>query len=135
MTRVLACLAALLALCATPVLAGGSLSIRLVEASNNGTGDDGGMGDISGVLHGSLRFSRYALIASATVALPATGQPVALGGYAVTCSGPRSGLSIEVSSGGRRLLKTSAALQDNAPLILGCFQSKAGKHVVVIVAH
>ena len=117
-----------------PCLAGSQLSIRLVEASNSGTGAPSGLNDVAGSLRDSLGFDSCRLLASHVLSLPVTKQARQLGEYQVLCVGSQRGLGIEVSRGGKRLLKTNASLQDGKPLIVGGFPSAAGKQVLVFLA-
>jgi hypothetical protein len=113
--------------------AGTDLSIRLVEVNNSGRGSPGGLSDVSAILKESLGFNSCAFVASAWVRLPADRQQRELGDYIVTCSGPSQNLTLVVTRGDRRLLKTSVTLQDNTPLILGGFPAAGGKHVLVFL--
>jgi len=121
-------------LLAAPCRAGSQVSIRLVEASNDGSGSPSGLNDVAGTLRDSLGFNRCSLIASAVIVLPVTRQTRQLGEYQVLCVGPQRSLSIEVSRGGKRLLKTNVSLQDGKPLLLGGFPSPIGKQVLVFLA-
>ena len=135
MRPILAGLAVLLAL-ASPCLAGGSLSVRLVEASDAGTGVDAGLGDVAAALQNSmgLVFKGFSLVGTARMGLPADGTDRQLGPYQVRCSGPQSGLAIELRQGRKELLRTSVNLRDGNPLIVGGFQTRKGKMILVFLA-
>lgn len=114
--------------------AGNLLTIRLIEASNSGTGSPSGLNDVAASLRDSFGFDSCRLLASHVLTLPASKQTRQLGEYQVLCTGTQRGLGIEVSRGGKRLLKTNASLQDGKPLIVGGFPSGAGKQVLVFLA-
>lgn len=114
--------------------AAGSLSIRLVEASNAGSGASAGLKDVAGILKGSLAFSNYKLIGSCAMRLPAMGEKGQVGEYEVTCSGNAQSLSITVVRAGHVMLTTQVRMQDGIPLILGGFPGGAGRHVLVFTA-
>ena len=88
------------------VQAASSLSIRLVEASNAGSGASPGLNDVAAILKGSLAFSNYKLIGASSINLPATGAKSRLGDYEVTCRGGQQSLSITVTCGGKVMLTT-----------------------------
>jgi hypothetical protein len=112
-------------------LAASSLSIRLVEASNKGSGASAGLKDVAGILKGSLAFSNYSLLGSCAMKLPASGDKGTVGGYEVTCRGGAQSLSITVVRDGKVMLTTQVRMEDGAPLILGGFPGGAGRHVLV----
>ena len=128
--------AGLVALIVLPMLAvnvqaGGSLSIRLVEASNSGHEVSPGLKDVAGILKGSLAFSNYKLLGSSAMRLPALGEKGQVGDYEVTCHGDRQNLSITVIRGKNVMLTTQVRIQEGLPLILGGFLSGAGRHMLV----
>jgi hypothetical protein len=123
-----------LSVVAAPALAGSSLSIRLVRASNSAQGNGAGLEDVISVLKKSLVYSSYTLAGSASTALPARNSSRRLGPYTVTCNGPQGALAISVRHGRRELLKTSVSLRDGKPLILGGFPDAGGKLVLVFIA-
>lgn len=133
MNRRIFCWLGVLLLAPVLVRGGTTLSVRLVEASNNGAGVDPGLADVAGLLQGSLRFTRYRLVAQKRMRLPAS-QTVTLAGYAVQCEGPQRGLRIRVRSKGTGLLDTTANLRDGKPLVLGGFPAKSGKLILVFLA-
>ena len=112
--------------------AASSLSIRLVEASNVGSGISTGAKDVAAILKGSLAFSNYKLIGACSMSLPAMGAKGRVGDYEVTCRGGQQSLSITVTRGGHVMLTTQVRMQDGAPLILGGFPGGAGRHVLVL---
>jgi hypothetical protein len=122
-------------LCISASALGGSLSIRLVNASNAGEGIDGSLNDVAKALKGQLPFKRYQLVSSATASLPAGKAVSSLSGYKVTCNGPQNALAIRVDKGKRNLVSTTVNLQSKRPVLLGGFPGKAGgKLILVFVA-
>jgi hypothetical protein len=114
--------------------AASSLSIRLPEASNAGSGVSPGVNDVAAILKGSLAFSSYRLIGSRSMSLPAAGAKNRVGDYEVICLGGQQSLAITVTRGGRVMLTTQVRMQDGAPLILGGFPGGSGRHVLVFTA-
>jgi len=132
-TRLL--IAAVMMCCAaTAGIAGGTVSIRLVEASNAGEGVDGRLSDVVPVLKKSLVFKKYSLIASSSLKLPADGQTVKVGKYTVTCTGSQRSLRIQIKQGKDPLLYTTASLSRGKPLVLGGFPSRTGRMILVFLA-
>jgi len=123
----------LVCLTAGASLAGSSLSIRLVHATNQKQGSTRGLGDVAHVLKRSLPYNHFRLVASRGTRLPAKGA-VSLDGYSVHCEGPQNKLRITVSRGGRRLVNTSVSLRDGTPFVLGGLPSSQGKLILVFVA-
>ena len=123
--------ALMLAMLTAGAQAASSLSIRLIEASNTGSGASAGLKDVAGILKGSLAFSRYDLLGSCALRLPAAGEKSKVGEYEVICRGGQQSLSITVTRGGQVMLTTQVRMQEGAPLILGGFPGGAGRHVLV----
>ena len=122
-------------LTASAAMAGDTLSIRLVEASNSGSGDAAGLGDVIEVLKGNVpNYKQFTLIASGSKSLPADGSSITVGTYKIVCKGKQKDLKIEISSGDKQLLTMSVSLRDGIPVILGGFPSDKGKHVLVFMA-
>ncbi|MFC1453435.1 hypothetical protein ACFLSJ_08850 [Verrucomicrobiota bacterium] len=109
----------LLCLLSVPALAGGSVSIHLVRASNTGGDSAKGLEDIVSALKGSLVYTSYSLIGKAQVSLPARHVERAMDGYSVVCTGVAEELIISVRHGDRQLLTTTVALHEGKPLVLG----------------
>lgn len=128
--------AAVLLICAwaLPALAGDRVSVRLVEATNDGKGDGAGLEDVVKVLKKNLSYQNYALVSRTSIALPAKGDAQKVGGYSVICSGTQANLSILVKHGSKKLLQTTVKLDDGTPLVMGGFPSGKGKMVLVFVA-
>ena len=127
-------LAMLLMLAASMAWAEGTLSIRLVEATQSDNRVSRGLRDVLPVLREGLPYAGYHLLASASMRLPSTKTSRELNGYVIACSGMQSALSIEVRRNKEELVRTVVRLQKNNPLILGGFPSgHGGKHVLVFV--
>lgn len=121
--------------CATQAQAESSLSIRLVQASNQAAGVAGALGDVAELLKTNLPFDTFTLLSSKTLGLPAAGQ-VGLGNeFTVSCQGTQRSLSIRVSRGGEKVLDTTVSLQSGIPLILGGFPAKPGKMILILLAN
>ncbi|MCK5849649.1 MAG: hypothetical protein KAH23_01945 [Kiritimatiellae bacterium] len=118
---------------ASPCLAGGNLSIRMIEASNKTTPSSSGVQDVVSILEKSLPYNSFNLSASGTMKLPAKKSTQRLGGYTVSCSGKQKNLSIKVTHEKKTILNTTVNLRDNKPLILGGFPSENGKLILVFV--
>jgi hypothetical protein len=82
-----------LILMAGSTLAGSTLSIRLVEASNSGQGMGSGLGDVSRLLQENLPFKSFQLLASRSMSLPANGTASLSAGFVARCSGKQDSLS------------------------------------------
>jgi hypothetical protein len=115
---------------ATPVMAG-SVSVRLVEASNTQGASSAALGDVVGILKNNLRYSRFTLLAAGSMRLPQGGTR-ALAGYVVTCKGSEKSLRITVKRGRGALINTTVQLARGRPLILGGFPSGGGKKIVFV---
>ena len=114
-------------------LAGERLSIRLVEASNDGKGA-AGVEDIAGMLRKNINYQSFALLGRGSMPLPAQNAASRIGAYTVTGSGPQNNLSIRVRKGGSEVLSTTVRLKDRTPLVVGGFPGGKGKMVLVFVA-
>jgi hypothetical protein len=121
-----------LVLTGSTALAADTLSVRLVEATNDGTGIDGRLRDVAAAF-GDLSFNSYRLVDAADFSIPA-GQTRGMGGYEVTCAGERKALVITVKLGRRELLNTTVSLRANKPLVVGGFPSPRGRMILVFVA-
>ena len=118
----------------TPAFAGNAISVRLVEAHNESEEVAGGLGDVIGTLRKNLQYKGFALLGSKSMALPADGT-VGLGrGFKVRCKGEQSGLHVTVLKGKEAVLETTLNLRDGSPVVLGGFQSKRGRVLLVLVA-
>lgn len=118
-----------------PVSYAGNLTIRLVEATNNGKGDSGDVADIADVLRKNLQYKSFALVDSGSVKLPSSGSTTELGPFVLTLSGSEASLAISVTRDGKNALTTTVTLGKRTPLVLGGFSSGAGKLVLVFTAN
>ncbi len=129
----MACIVALLALTGA-ASAAGSLSIRLVQASNRGQGVGDGLSDVAELLRGNMPFNTYALLATRSLALPADGAMPMGEGLTVRCSGRQGNLQVTVTRDGRAVLQTTVELQDGIPLIVGGIPTERGKLIFILLA-
>ncbi len=123
----------LVLLTAMTTLARPTLSIRLVEASQRVATPAPELADVADILGRNLPFASFTLLDTQTLPLPAD-RSVALGGFQVTCRGPRDELQVAIQRGGRVLISTILRLNDRTPVILGGFDSPNGKHIFVLTA-
>ena len=114
-------------------IAGGTLSIRLVEARTGKPHQGPGLADVAATLK-SMRYNQFTLIGQARTSLPATGTASRLGSYTVVCSGKQDSLQILVRSGKRKLLSTTVRLRDGKPVVIGGFPARGAKHVLVFLS-
>ncbi len=110
-----------------------SLSIRLVQAANEGSGVGGGLGDVAQLLQDNLRFKSFQLVSSRSIGLPASGATELGQGFTARCSGGAGNLSVAIERGGTRVLSSTVQLQKGAPLLLGGFSSSGGKMIVILL--
>jgi len=115
-------------------LAGNSVSIRLVHASNSGEGVEKGLEDIGKILQSQLAFKKYEMVDRKSCSLPADKTIKMTFGYLVKCLGTQENLTINVSQKKKELLKTTVSLQDGKPLILGGFPGEGGKLLLILLA-
>ena len=124
---------ALLGLLAGPALAGSTLTIRLVEASNKGGGVSAELRDVADLLQNNLPFKAFQLLATKSVRLPASGD-IDLGrGFTAHCEGPQRNLAVRVIRDRKPVLDSTVELQDGTPLILGGFPADGGKMIVILL--
>jgi hypothetical protein len=124
---------ATLALLAGWCAAADSLSLREVEASNDGSGVPAALQDVGKVLQSSVGFTGYRLLSSRTLPLPASGSVALQNGYTFKCSGPRENLEVLVTRGTEEILRTTASLRPGKPLVLGGFPGARGRVLLVLV--
>jgi hypothetical protein len=110
-----------------------SLSIRLVQASNEGGGVGGGLADVAQLLQDNLRFKSFQLVSSRSISLPANGATELGQGFTARCSGGAGNMSVAIERGGKRVLSSTVQLQRGAPLLLGGFSSGGGKMIVILL--
>ena len=119
---------------ASPVQAGETLSIRLVEAHNEGEGMDAGLSDVASTLTKNLSYKTFSLLASRRLGLPADGRAGLSGGYSVACRGEQANLHVTVFKRKEAVLDTTLNLRDGSPVVLGGFASKRGRVLLVLIA-
>lgn len=113
---------------------GGTLSIRLVEAGNEGQGVGKGLGDVGQLLQENLPFKSFQLRADKSVSLPADGSVGLAAGFVARCSGDADKLSVIIEQKGKPgKLESTVSLRKGKPLILGGFPSDGGKMIVILL--
>jgi len=123
-----------LMLMAEGVLAGSTLSVRLVEASNAGQGMGNGLGDVSPLLLNNLPYKTFQLLASRSMALPANSVASLNSGIVARCSGGQDNLSVVLERGGKKIMQTTVELRDGTPLIIGGLSAGQSKLIVILLA-
>jgi hypothetical protein len=116
------------------VLAGPTLTIRLVDASNSGQGAGGGLEDVAQLLKENLPFNSFRLVANRSMPLPANGTVSLAEGIQARCSGDQRNLSVAIERGGKAQIQSTVELRNNTPLILGGMPSDKGKLIVILLA-
>ena len=114
--------------------AGETVSIRLVEASNNGEASSKQLDDVSSILKSQLSYKTYKLIDQKSCGLPAKGTIKMQKGFELECIGKQDNFSITVHKSGNKLLQTTLDLKSGKPLILGGFPSGKNKLLLVLLA-
>jgi len=122
------------ALAASGAAAADRLTIRLVQATNEGQGASEGLRDVAPLLERNLPFRRFDLLESRTIRLPASETVAFAAGISVKCEGGEEGLSLFVQAGGAVLLQTQVRLTGQTPLILGGFPAPGGRRLLVLTA-
>jgi hypothetical protein len=130
--RIAATALALALLAFQPAWAGQALTIRAVRASSQGQGISAGLEDLKDALAG-LKHSRFDLLDSQRMPLPASGRITLKGGLTLSCSGPQSALAISITQGGREILNMNLSPEDGKPVILGGFPGTDGSQTLVIL--
>ena len=116
------------------VLAGPTLTIRLVDANNSGQGAGGGLGDVAQLLRENLPFNSFRLLASQSMPLPANGSVSLAQGVQARCSGDQRNLSVVIERGRKTQIQSTVELRNGIPLILGGLPSDTGKLIVILLA-
>jgi len=125
--------AGLVLLGSLPAAAGGRLSVRLVEAHNEGTGVSSALGDLAGMLQRNLPYKRFDLVGSGTAQLPGEGSLSLQGDVALRYAGASNALRVSLHRGGKRLLSSTIALAPGKPFVLGGFRGPRGRMMVVLI--
>ncbi len=110
------------------------LTIRLVQATQEGQGASEGLRDVAPLLERNLPFRRFDLLESRTIRLPASETVLFAVGLSVKCEGGEEALSLFVQAGGTVLLQTQVRLTGQTPLILGGFPAPGGRRLLVLTA-
>jgi hypothetical protein len=119
---------------AVSVLAGPTLTIRLVDASNTGKGAGGGLEDVAQLLKENLPFNSFRLLANKSMPLPASGSVALSEGIQARCSGDQRNLSVVIERGRKVQIQSTVELRNGIPLILGGLPSDTGKLIVILLA-
>lgn len=121
------------ALAAAETPAAERLTIRLVQASNQGEGASAELRDVAPLLQRNLPYRRFDLLESRTVRLPADQALSFAAGLTVRCTGHENRLALFVESGGAVLLQTEVRLTGETPLILGGFPAPGGTRRLLVL--
>ena len=121
-------------LLAVPAWAGGKMTVRMVKASGGEALLDPQLADVKAVL-GEMpaQFKRFELLAKQEVALPADSTLKFAGGFVLICKGQQKAMEVQVQQDGKPLLKSTVALQDTMPLVVGGFPVEGGKMLFVLL--
>lgn len=133
MTKSSLLLALLLWAAALTGLAGDKLGLRLVEATNDNSGVAPQLADVADLLKRNMPFTGYRLLDTKTLALPAKGAVEMKLGFSVRCTGEQNNLAVTVVQKRDVLLRTTAALEDGKPLILGGFPTTDGRIILILL--
>lgn len=114
-------------------LAADTLSLREVEARNDGSGVPAILQDVGRVLKSSVGFSGYHLLSSRTLPLPTSDSVALRSGYTLKCSGSSDNLEVLVTRGAEEILRTTASLRPGRPLVLGGFPKGDARVLLVLV--
>ena len=113
--------------------AGDTLSIRLIEASNDGKGVAPELSDVEKLLKQNMPYSGYRLVDSKATPLPASATIDLAAGFKVKCSGKQNNLSVTVTQNKKESLRSTVELRDGKPLILGGFPGKGENRYILIL--
>ena len=120
-------LALILLLTASGQLAADTLRIRMIRATPEAAdGVAPGLQDVLPVLRRTLAFKSYQLDGEATLPLPANGELLRVGVYQIICEGIADRLTVQISHGNKRILRTVATVRRDQPVILGGFPVRTG---------
>lgn len=114
-------------------IAGDKLGLRLVEATNDNSGVAPQLADVAQLLQRNMPFTGYRLVDTKTLPLPAKGAVEMKLGFSVSCAGTPDSLAVTVMHKRDVLLRTTAALENGKPLILGGFPSAAGRIILILL--
>ncbi len=113
--------------------AGGSLSVRMLEADNSDKPSSPSVTDIAPMLQRTLRFSSYRLLATRRMVLR-DGEAGAFNqGVTVRFSEVSDkSLTVEVRKGKQRILHTRLLLRRGKPVVLGGIPGEAGTSLILV---
>lgn len=103
--------------------------VRVVLATNNGEGIDGGLSDVTGSL-GILKFTRFQLVESKSVAVG--GVTSLAHGLTLKCSGTPTAYHVAVFRGGSKVTHADISLSAKRPLIVGGIPHGDGKIMLIL---
>ena len=117
----------LIVLLANGRLSADTLRIRMIRAVQEASeGVAPALHDVLPVLRSTLAFKSYLLDADATLPLPANGELLRVGVYQIICEGIADRLTVQISHGNKRILRTVATVRRDQPVILGGFPVRTG---------
>ncbi|MCX7819093.1 MAG: hypothetical protein N2652_07805 [Kiritimatiellae bacterium] len=115
--------------------AGATLTLRAVAASSGPPEVDAALRDVEPLLKRNLPFTRFRLVGSAAIPLPANNATANVGGeIEARCSGDMERLSLTIQQRGRVVVQTQVGLRRGAPLVFSGLAGRDGTTLVVIVA-
>ena len=123
---------ALVLLGAGTTRAADAVAVRQVRADRESQAMDERLSDVAALLRANMPFSRYTLVASRTVALPAAPAVTLQAGYSLSCAGPRDNLEVHVRRGRSTVLRTTVSLGPGRPLILGGFPDGESVYLLIL---
>lgn len=123
----------ILLLSAVIASAGPLLSIRLVEASNDGQGMGAGLNDVARLLQENLPFNSFRLLSNQSMPLPAHGAVNLAQGVLARCSGDERNLTVSIERARVPQLQSTVELRKDIPFILGGLPSANGKMIVILL--
>jgi hypothetical protein len=128
--------ALLLAAFASAAAAGGTLTVQLVKASSGERSGrvDGRLRGVAPALERNLAYTGFSVVESTAMPLPADGNPRMLGEYRIRCAGAQNQLAITVEKKDRPVVKTTVALGDRKPFILGGLPAEDGALMLIFEA-
>lgn len=125
------CILAVALLCANALHAGEQLTIRLIEARNDGETEDEQLADVADFLHGKLPFRAYRQLEAKSIALPADEAVTLAHGLELRCTGAQDELEVVIER--PRRITTKVSLHDGKPFVIGPFQVGPGPERLLIL--
>ena len=115
------------------IYAGDRVSIRLVEASNNGSNISSKLQDVHSILQSQIAYKNYNLVGSTSCQLPADQTLKMAYGFKLKCSGKQQNFTLSVKQKKVELLKTTLNLKDGKPVVLGGFPHGKSKLLLILL--